>query len=205
MTNGPIYAPPRITFDTRLEDELARIRTLPAVPEPTPESEPPPNPFEDYQREITGSGVRITYRSRVAHILLDVLRFMTWVLGTLSAAYMLLFASGFSWPTCFLLFVGIAVLGWWGLFLPLPVTHSIEVRQDGLVVDGRLFFLEGFGDNWPSLLMQNDDPNRMVLAGLYGSRYVVFAGVHRFDANSRVPELLAQDLDLAMDQLWGRR
>jgi hypothetical protein len=74
-----------------------------------------------------------------------------------------------------------------------------------MIVDGRFFDINGFSENWPQLQMKDDNEDRIVLIGVYGTRLVEFATVNRIDRNSRIPERLAEDLELAMDQLWGRR
>lgn len=46
----------------------------------------------------------------------------------------------------------------------------------------------------------------MVLSGIVGSRFIErFVTCNRLDEWDRTPEVLAADLELAMEQLWGRR
>jgi len=53
--------------------------------------------------------------------------------------------------------------------------------------------------------MQDDDPDRMVICGIYGTRHIEFMTANRRDKSDRTPEVLAADLQAAMEQLWGRR
>jgi hypothetical protein len=84
-------------------------------------------------------------------------------------------------------------------------SHSVEIRPDVMIIDGRdVFYAEDIGENWPELQMK-DDPERMVIAGICGTRFIEFMTANRLDENDRTPEVLAADLRAAMEQLWGRR
>jgi hypothetical protein len=52
------------------------------------------------------------------------------------------------------------------------VSHSVEIHPDGMIVDGRFFSAEDIGDNWPELQMKHDDPERMVICGICGTRFI---------------------------------
>jgi hypothetical protein len=66
----------------------------------------------------------------------------------------------------------------------IKVSHSVEIRPDAMIIDGEdVFYARDIGNNWPALQMKDDDPDRMVICG----------------------ELLAADLQAAIEQLWGRR
>jgi hypothetical protein len=90
---------------------------------------------------------------------------------------------------------------------PLRVWHSIEIHPDGLIIDERLSYsVDAMGENWPSLQMVDDDPDRLVFCGIVGTRFIEFATANRLHSkHDRTPEVLAADLELAMEQLWGRR
>ena len=53
--------------------------------------------------------------------------------------------------------------------------------------------------------MKDDDPDRMVIAGICGTRFIDYITANRRDQNDRTAEVLATDLRAAMEQLWGRR
>ena len=68
-----------------------------------------------------------------------------------------------------------------------------------------IFWAEDIGENWPELKTKDDGPDRMVIAGICGTRYVEYMTANRFDECDRTSEVLAEDLKNAMEQLWGRR
>jgi hypothetical protein len=54
-------------------------------------------------------------------------------------------------------------------------SHSVEIRPDAMIVDGEdVFYAEDIGDNWPALQMKDDDPNRMVICGISGTRFIEY-------------------------------
>lgn len=55
-------------------------------------------------------------------------------------------------------------------------------------------------------MKNGDDENRLVLCGIAGTRFIEFASCSRINsARDRTPEKFAQDLEIAMERLWGRR
>jgi hypothetical protein len=88
----------------------------------------------------------------------------------------------------------------------IEASHSVEIRPDAMIVDGEdVFYAQDIGDNWPQLHMKDDDPDRMVIAGICGTRFIDYITANRRDQNDRTAEVLATDLRAAMEQLWGRR
>jgi len=74
-----------------------------------------------------------------------------------------------------------------------------------MIVDRKDVFLkEHIGDNWPELQKKVSDPERMVIAGTYGTRFVEYLTADRINERDKTPEVLAADLKAAMEQLWGR-
>jgi hypothetical protein len=57
------------------------------------------------------------------------------------------------------------------------------------------------GDNWPALQMKDDDPDRMVICGICGTRFIEYMTANRLDKNDRTPEILAAGLQAAIEQL----
>jgi hypothetical protein len=57
-------------------------------------------------------------------------------------------------------------------------------------------------NGWPTL--QPDDEGNQQLCGIYGSRFVEYLTVRRFDELDRMPEVFGAHLQDAMQQLWGR-
>ncbi len=56
---------------------------------------------------------------------------------------------------------------------------------------------------WPSLEMKTD--GEYTFQGVYGSRFVEFFKVRRFDENDRTPELFASHFKDAVEQLWEQK
>jgi hypothetical protein len=57
-----------------------------------------------------------------------------------------------------------------------------------MILDGKdVFQLEAIGDNWPAFTMKDDDPDSLVLCGIYGTRFVEYTTSHRVDENDRTP------------------
>jgi hypothetical protein len=167
----------------------------------------PANSFNGYRRSLTArGGFLIEYRDRVRGGLGSAIGFIAAGSLWFGGGWLILFES--SWPIVIrlIVFCVAATLGWVLAFVPVPQSHRLEVHPDGLIVDDTYFFpADEIGDNWPTLQMVNDDPNRMVLVGICGTRFIEYSTLNRMDENDRTPERLIQDLTLAMEQLWARR
>jgi hypothetical protein len=186
-----------------LAHALARLDELHQLPQL--ETKPPAAAFYRYQRTLTADGgFQIIYSELVAGPLIDLLRITGWLATSAVSAWLLLklpFSLGTTAPACIASAGLLAALIWRKRFR----MHMIEIRPDGMIVDGRFFDIEGFEENWPQLQMKYENENRLVLCGRYGTRFIEFATAYRYDTNDRTPERLADDLELAMEQLWGRR
>ncbi len=69
------------------------------------------------------------------------------------------------------------------------VSHSVEIRHDRMILDGQdVFWADRIGRQWPQLQNKGDDPNRMVIAGIYGNRWVEYMTANRVDENDRTPK-----------------
>jgi hypothetical protein len=86
-------------------------------------------------------------------------------------------------------------------------SHSVEIQHDRMVLDGKhVFWAEDIGTNFPQLEIKDEEnPDRMVIAGTCGTRHVEYMTCNRYDKQDRTPEVLASDLQNAMQQLWARR
>jgi hypothetical protein len=165
-----------------------------------------PDPFNGYSRTLTfRGGFRIAYEDQAASGLLDALRFLSGITLMGFAGWGLFVCSPLSLLGCLVAFVPTASLIYFGVTRPIRVAHSIEIHPDGLIIDDREFFsLAAIGENWPQLQMKGDNENRYVLCGVCGTRFIEYATANRIDKTDRTPERLAQDLEIAMEQLWGR-
>lgn len=205
MKRIPGYLSSRL-YDSGLADELARweaeqIDTGFVVPADAP------NAFQGYSRELSErGGLLITYREKASGLFLDVMRVLTLPTAVGLLAWLLFWQSPLplSVNSGFFVFGSIAIA--FVVLHPIPISHSIEIHPDGMTVDGRHFSIEQIGDeNWPELQMKDGDPLHYVLVGIYGTRFLEYSSLARWDEADRTVERLAQDLQLAMEQLWRRR
>jgi hypothetical protein len=198
------YKPPQFEFDDSLGEELARIVDAPpgAIGHPTIYGA---NTSADYERILTPEGgILILYKDCVRNGLRSVLTFALWLSATVFEIYLTA-----DWPIpAPVRVIWIALLGAVTGFVVTrkrKVNHSVEIRHDCMILDGKdVFSAERIGRNWPQLQNKGDDRNRMVIAGIYGNRWVEYMTANRVDENDRTPEVLAADLQEAMQQLWGR-
>jgi hypothetical protein len=208
MSEDLRFVPPSLDFDPRLANELARWETtLPAadgqvVLEPAGRRDP----FNGYLRMLTPQGgILILYRDQYRSLPLTTLRVAAWIMMTWIGAR-LIFESSLSFLQFLLAMALLMVAGGLIVCWKIKVSHSVEIRPDAMIVDGEdVFRAQDIGDNWPQLQMKDDDPNRMVICGICGTRFIEYMTANRLDKNDRTPELLAADLQAAIEQLWGRR
>jgi hypothetical protein len=209
MSDDLRFTLPRVDFDPRLEDDLAR--GLVAIPATADEPNPihgRRSPFKDYKRMLTPEGgVLIFYMDQDRGFFLTMLRVFAWAVATGLGGWVIFFESPLNVVQCLLTFVLLMFINLRIVRHPVEVSHSIEIRSDAMIVDSTdVFYAEDIGDNWPELQMKDDDdPDRMVICGIYGNRFVEYMTANRRDENDRAPEVLAADLEAAMEQLWGRR
>ena len=96
-----------------------------------------------------------------------------------------------------------AILNWIIVAKPVEVYRRVEIRPDCLIVEGEEVFRQRFMEGgWPAFRPGLD--GTQVLCGIYGTRFVEFLSVRRFDEFDRAPEILAVHLQDAMQQLWNR-
>jgi hypothetical protein len=103
-------------------------------------------------------------------------------------------------------FTLLMLVAWLIVRQTVEASHSVEIRPDAMIVDGKYtFYADDIGESWPELQIKNDDPERMVIAGICGTRFIEYMTANRLDENDRTPEVLAADLQAAIEQLWGWR
>jgi hypothetical protein len=164
-------------------------------------------PFNGYTRTLTPrGGILISYRDQDRHPFLSAMRVFSWIMASGAGGWYLFWRSQLPFLQQLLALALLTVIAALILLRRFPVEHSIEVHPDALIIDGHYrFSADDIGENWPQLQMIDDDENRIVLRGLCGTRLIDYATVNRLDTSDRTPERLAQDLEEAMEQLWGRR
>jgi hypothetical protein len=202
------FVPPRVDFDPRLANELARWERTPA----TVADEVYPiagrrSPFNGYVRMLTPEGgILILYQDQDRGLFLTILRVFAWITATGTGGWLIFFVSSLSTLPSLLTFALLMFINLLIVCQTVEVSHSVEIRPDAMIVDGEdVFYAQDIGDTWPELQMKDDDPDRMVISGICGVRFIEYMTVNRLDENDRTPEVLAADLKAAMEQLWGRR
>jgi hypothetical protein len=204
------FVPPRVEFDPTLADELARY--------PAPATSPAANveayaiserrsPFKNYVRMLTPEGgILILYKDQDHSLFLMILRVFAWLMATGVGGWLIFYVSALSALPSLLAFALLMLAAWLIVRQTVEASHSVEIRPDAMIVDSTdVFYAEDIGDNWPELQMKDDDPDRMVICGICGTRFIEYMTANRLDENDRTPEVLAADLKAAMEQLWGRR
>lgn len=200
------YLAPGIQFDPTLATRLARAGSFP-LPQAHERSARVRSPFVGYARMLTvEGGILVQYRDLNLDLSCQIVRGLL-ISGLLVLGGWLIFDAFASSPGVLTTALGLLGISIWLIWnYKVPAHHSIEIRADCLIVDGRdVFYAEDIGDHWPELQAKENDSGRMVLAGICGTRFIEYTTVNRFDECDRTPEVLEADLQEAMKQLWGRR
>jgi hypothetical protein len=206
MSGDLRFIPPRVEFDPRLANEFARPVMIPAVDDEAQPIMDRRSPFNGYVRMLTPQGgILILYKDQDCSLPLTILRVFAWITATGTGGWLIFFVSTLSTLPSLLIFALLMFINLLIVCKTVEVSHSVEIHPDGMIVDGRFFSADDIGDTWPELQMKDDDPERMVICGICGTRFIEYATANRMDDNDRTPEVLAGDLEMAMEQLWGRR
>ena len=164
-----------------------------------------PNPYLDQSRVLTPEGgILITYKDfdlRFRHTLWMIL---AWSTGTGLEGWYLIRGAPLQNPwiiaACLL---AAAIVNLLIVSKPVEIYRSIEIRPDCMIVDGTdVFWLCCMEAG--RLEFQPDQQGNQVLCGIYGTRFVEYLTVRRFDELDRTPEVFAAHLCEAMTQLWDR-
>jgi hypothetical protein len=209
MTDEMGFKSPAMDFDPRLEGELAcGLGRLPS----SAADDPQPaigrrHPLNGYVRTLSPEGgVLIYYRDQDRSAFLIFLRLVALLAATYVGGWLILVVGKLSASNCV---VALGVLMTVVIFLvtrKIVVHHAVEIRSDCMIIDGEdVFYAEDIGDNWPELQANGEDEDCMAISGICGTRFVEYMTVNRLDKNDRTPEVLAADLQAAIEQLWGRR
>ena len=201
------YKGPDIRFDEDLAGQLARqarIRPTGAF-DAAPGADGRINPFLDYARILTPEGgILILYRDCARGGIYALSRIAVWIVLTVTELWVLA-DSALSFGNATLWFLILAAGTLFFVTRKIKIRHSAEIRHDRMILDAKqVFWAEHIGRNWPQLQKIDEDSDRMVIAGTYGTRHVQYMTVNRIGSNDRTPEVLAADLQDAMQQLWGR-
>ncbi len=164
-----------------------------------------PDPYVDYSRSLTPEGgILIIYKDIDTRLCHTLLRFFLWTSVTGGEGFYLSrypFAYEWTWVACL---AAVALLNWLIVKRPVEIYSRIEIRPDGMILDGRdIFWTRYMEKGWPSF--RPDSEGNLLLSGIYGTRHVDYLTVRRVDPNDlfdRRPDVLAAHLQDAMRQLW---
>jgi len=202
------FVPPGVDFDPQLANELARLEAGTSLVD----GEAHPiidrrSPFNFYVRMLTPEGgILICYKDQHRSLLLTTLRIAAWIVAAWIEGRLIFFESSLSAVQCIFACALLMLVNGLIVRRRIIVSHSVEIRPDTMIIDGKhVFYADEIGENWPALQMKDDDPDRMVICGICGTRFIEYMTANRLDKNDRTPEILAADLQAAMEQLWGRR
>ena len=174
-----------------------------ALPGSSPKSFGQNDPYLDYGRFLTPEGgVLIIYKDLDLRWRHTFWRLLAWSVATGYAAWLLRHNSPVqaTWINVFCL-VAIALLNWLIVARPVEVHRRIEVRPDCLILEGAdIFWRERMESGLP--MLRPDDDGNQILCGVYGTRFVEYGTLRRFDEFDRTSETFAAHLAEAIEQLW---
>lgn len=208
MSNEFVYVPPRMEFDPQLADEVARLGRLdpPPIEGEDPTALARRSPFDGYSRSLTSDGgILITYKDLNRGLVCKGLKISACLAVTVP-----LLGPIFDMPllssTQLISAAALGLVDWIVLMWKVKKRHSVEVRPDCMIIDRKdIFWAEDIGDNWPELAPDQEDPTKINISGICGTRFIKYMTANRIDDNDRMPEVLMAHLQEAMEQLWGRR
>jgi hypothetical protein len=162
------------------------------------------SPYVDYSRRLTAEGgILIIYKDLDTRFRFILFRALAWMTFAGLEGHLLLYDSpvqaGWINILCLLAMAALNLLIVWKL--P-ELYRSIEIRADCMIIEGSdVFWLSRMETGWPAF--KPDKKGNQVLSGIYGTRFVEYLTVRRFDDYDRTPEVFAAHLQEAMLQLWA--
>jgi hypothetical protein len=161
------------------------------------------NPYVDYGRYLTTEGgVLITYKDIDQRLRYILWRIFAWAAATGGGYWLFLQNSPVhtAWIN-YVCLIGLGLVNWL-IVRPIEVSRTAEVRSDSLVLDGNhVFWLRLMENGLPTF--REDEEGNQVLGGIYGTRFVEYLTVRRFDDNDKTPEIFAAHFQEAIGQIWA--
>jgi hypothetical protein len=184
---------------------VSRRAELPAVDLPSSGGRGPTlGPYVDYGRFLTPEGgILIVYKDIDTRLRYTLWRIFAWTASTGGEAWFLYHHSPHpDWVNVVALFV-LAVLNVIVVMKPVELYRRVEIRPDCMILDGgEIFWLRQMENGYPGF--QTDDEGNQILCGIYGTRWVEYLTVRRFDDFDRMPDVFMAHFQYATAQLWGR-
>jgi hypothetical protein len=198
-------APPSLSRDISVETRPRVSRKIALAPRvEIPEIETGPDPYVDYGRDLTAEGsILIRYKGIDDRWRHTIWRIVAWSAATFIDGYFVFQVANDQHEVLrFFSFLVAAVINWLIVRKPVEAYRQLEIRPDCMVIDGTdIFWLGRMEGSWPSF-RPDVWSNAMVLCGTYGTRFVEYLKVPRFEEADRTPEVFAAHLQDAINQLW---
>jgi hypothetical protein len=178
---------------------------LPSFPPPAAGPDDfPEDAYLDYRRSLTAEGgVLIVYKDLDLRWRHTLWRLFAAATAMALAGVVILTRSPVGSPfinSAALLLM--AVVNWLIVRKPVELHRSVEIRPDGMILDGTdIFWLGMMEEGWPVFF--EDENGNQILCGTYGTRFIEYLTVRSFEDEDRAPEVFATHLQEAMKQLWG--
>jgi hypothetical protein len=157
------------------------------------------SPYADYVRILTPEGgILIMYRDLRRGWPINCLRLAAWLI-LMGAAYWIIQQLELTEDQRWYALATAAALNLFLVTRKIKRRHSVEIRHDRMILDGKdVFWRDDFGGELPQLYSKGeDDHNRMVIAGICGSRLIQLMTANRLSKHDMTPEVLARDLENA--------
>lgn len=169
-----------------------------------PEIESGPNPYVDYARYLTAEGsILICYKGIDERWRHTIWRILAWSAATFADAYFVFQPQNAEHKALSLLCLLVAaIINWLIVRKPVQAYRQVEIRPDSMVIDGTdIFWLRKMEGGWPSF-RPDGSGKAMILCGTYGTRFVEYLKVPRFEDEDHTPEVFAAHLQHAINELW---
>src|SRR5262249_6980360 len=139
-------------------------------------------------------GILIVFKdidTRLRHALW---RSFAWSVSTGGEAWFLFHHSPLQvdWNNAAALLV-LAVLNFLIVRKPVELYRRVEIRPDCFIIDGSDIYWRRNMENGPPAF-QPDDEGNPILCGIYGTRWIEYLTLHRFDDFDRMPEVFMAHL-----------
>jgi hypothetical protein len=162
-----------------------------------------PDPHVDYGRFLTPEGgVLFTYKDLDLRFRYTVWRIFAWTVSTASEGWFLFTHSPLQtdWINGVAL-LAVGLFNWIIVAKPMEVYRTVEVRPDCMIIEGTdVFWVRDMEGAWPYFKL--DAELNQVCRGIYGTRFVEYFTVRRFDEFDRMPEVFTFHWQEVTQQLW---
>jgi hypothetical protein len=163
------------------------------------------DPYLDYGRTLTPEGgILMIYKDLDVRLRHTIWRMLAWATFTGGEALFLFDHSPLPshWIKIAVLLI-ISVVNWLIVAKPVELYRRIEIRPDCMILDGSdIFWRRYLEGDFPAC--HPDKEGNQVFCGIYGTRFIEYLTIRRFDELDRMPEVFSAHLLDAMRQLWTR-